>query len=87
MAYRLGRRCESTANPTERRVFYDQQLSRAEKDHQRAILALARVRKLLRPTVAQVNIATAGGQQVNTVSGHSGRDRQSLGQSGGGPRR
>ena len=46
-------------------TFYDREASRANTDFLKACTALARVRKLLRPTVTQVNIATQGGQQVN----------------------
>jgi hypothetical protein len=48
--------------------FYDEAVSRANADFLRAAQSLARVRKLLQPTVAQINIAAAGGQQVNQVN-------------------
>jgi hypothetical protein len=49
-------------------AFYHKEASRALADHVRAVTALARVRRLLRPSVAQVNIAAAGGQQVNLAA-------------------
>lgn len=49
-------------------AFYHAMASRVQVDHSRAIVALARVRRLLRPRVTQVNIAAAGEQQVNALA-------------------
>jgi hypothetical protein len=61
----LDRRTVINGATLAKAAFYHKEASRALADHTRAVTALARVRKLLRPTVAQVNIAAAGGQQVN----------------------
>ena len=48
--------------------FIEKQLNYAQRRFTRAIETLARVRKVTRQTLAlQVNIATAGGQQVNVL--------------------
>ena len=45
---------------------YQRRIDRAHKRHLSAIRALAQVRKLLKPSVAQINIAE---QQINTAGG------------------
>lgn len=49
-------------------VHWDRVLTAAQGRFLRSVECLARVRRLLRPKVAQVNIATNGGQQVNAIS-------------------
>ena len=44
---------------------HDEMVTRAHERLLRATLTLAKVRRLLRPQVAQVNIAEAGAQQLN----------------------
>jgi hypothetical protein len=52
---------------------WDRRLSASQSRYLRACDALARVRKLARTTPAlQVNIAAAGGQQVNLLGGEPG---------------
>lgn len=63
----LGREANTHGVSFAKAAFYHTDGSRALHDHTRAIIALARVRKLLRPNVAQVNIAANGGQQVNVA--------------------
>jgi len=56
----------STGDSSHARLsFYDRATERAQADHVRAITALARLRKLRLPYVAQVNIAAPGAQQAN----------------------
>jgi hypothetical protein len=46
---------------------HDEMVTRAHDRLMRATLTLAKVRRLLRPQVAQVNIAEAGAQQLNVA--------------------
>jgi hypothetical protein len=55
------------ANNARQREHYDRLLSSAQRRHLRAVETLARVRRLLRPTAVQVNVARDGGQQVNVL--------------------
>jgi hypothetical protein len=56
----------STGDSSHARLsFYDRATERAQADHVRAITALARLRKLRLPNVAQVNIVAPGAQQTN----------------------
>lgn len=48
-------------------VQHDEMVTRAHDRLMRATLTLAKVRRLLRPQVAQVNIAEAGAQQLNVA--------------------
>lgn len=48
--------------------YYGKRAARAQRRYLDATLALARVRRLLAPVVAQVNIAQAGAQQLNMAS-------------------
>lgn len=45
--------------------YYDKRQARAHARYLSAIVALAKVRRLMAPMVAQVNIARAGSQQLN----------------------
>jgi hypothetical protein len=65
----------ATASPTADAALHDEMVTRAHDRLLRAVLALAKVRRLLRPEVAQVNIAEAGAQQVNMAALASHRDR------------
>lgn len=49
-------------------AFYEQRRERAHARHLGAVLALARVRRLLAPVIAQVNIAGPGAQQLNVAA-------------------
>jgi hypothetical protein len=51
----------------ERAEFYDRRHHWAHKRYVDSVVALARVRRLLTPLVAQVNIAEAGAQQLNVA--------------------
>jgi hypothetical protein len=44
---------------------HDEMVTRAHERLMRASLTLAKVRRLLRPQIAQVNIAESGAQQLN----------------------
>lgn len=49
-------------------IYWEKRLNAAHKRYERACLALAKVKKLLRPSVAlQVNVANDGGQQINLL--------------------
>lgn len=48
--------------------YYSRRAERAQRRYLDAALALARVRRLLAPVVAQVNIAQPGAQQLNIAS-------------------
>lgn len=48
--------------------YYDRRQDRAHRRYLEACLALARVRRLLAPVVAQVNIAQPGAQQLNIAA-------------------
>lgn len=49
-------------------AFHEQRRERAHARHLSAMLALAKVRRLLAPVVAQVNIAQPGAQQLNVAA-------------------
>lgn len=51
----------------ERVALYDGAVARAQTDHNRAVMALAKVRRLGLPAL-QVNIAEAGAQQMNVTA-------------------
>jgi hypothetical protein len=61
------RQASTNGTTLKKAAFYHNEASRALADHTRAVTALARVRRLLRPSIAQINIAADGGQQVNQV--------------------
>lgn len=48
--------------------YFDRKAERAQRRYLDAVLALARVRRLLAPVVAQVNIAQPGSQQLNVAA-------------------
>lgn len=50
-----------------RSAYWDKRLESAQRRYLRALETLARVRKLQAHAVVQVNVAAAGGQQVNQV--------------------
>jgi hypothetical protein len=52
----------------DRAEYFDRRHYRAHKRYLDAIVALARVRRLLSPSVTQVNIAQPGGQQLNVAT-------------------
>lgn len=56
---------DGTPLPIEWREHHDLMIARAHKRHLAACESLAKVRRLLRPLVAQVNVAQAGAQQLN----------------------
>lgn len=51
-----------------RAEYYDKRHERAHRRYLAAAVALARVRRLLSPMIAQVNIAQAGAQQLNVTT-------------------
>lgn len=58
---------ETFPPPNVSRTQHDEMVTRANDRLMRATLTLAKVRRLLRPQIAQVNIAEAGAQQLNVA--------------------
>ncbi|MGZ6321723.1 MAG: hypothetical protein ACXWQR_20775 [Ktedonobacterales bacterium] len=59
-------------------AYYEQRRDRAHARHLSAMLALAKVRRLLAPVVAQVNIAQPGAQQLNIATPAGATPTQAL---------
>ena len=58
--------------------FWEQRLSASQGRFLRACATLARIRRLAVPAAKQVNIAAAGGQQMNVVAEAKGNDSKDV---------
>jgi hypothetical protein len=61
-------RAEAGDTNPEWRKFHDRRVEHARRMHLHAIKTPAQVGRLRLPDVTQINIAAAGGQQVNVVA-------------------
>lgn len=57
----------ASGQPIARAEYLDKRVDRAHHRYLTSLIALAKVRRLLAPTIAQINIAQSGAQQLNVA--------------------